>query len=144
MPNLAQTLRDEIRRQARREVTAELKTLRRQGAQHRRDIADLKRTAAAQRKQIAFLEKQEQRRTRQAPAPKPEANTRFSPDWLKKHRGKVGLSQADYARLVGVSSLTIYNWESGRTRPRDVQLAAIAAVRKLGKREAARRLELLG
>ena len=51
------------------------------------------------------------------------------------------LSQRDYAALVGVTSMTIYNWESGRTRPAGEQLAAWGAVKALGKREAWRRLE---
>jgi hypothetical protein len=42
--------------------------------------------------------------------------------------------------LIGVSGLTIYNWESGSTRPRDSQLPAIAAARALGKRDAQARL----
>jgi DNA-binding transcriptional regulator YiaG len=37
--------------------------------------------------------------------------------------------------LIGVSAQTIYNWEAGKTRPRQNQLAAIAAIRKMGKRE---------
>ncbi len=43
--------------------------------------------------------------------------------------------------LVGVSAQTIYNWEAGTTRPRAEQLAIIAAVRKMGKREVKARLE---
>ncbi len=39
--------------------------------------------------------------------------------------------------------MTIYNWESGNSRPRPEQLAALVAVRKLGKREAIKKLELL-
>jgi hypothetical protein len=34
----------------------------------------------------------------------------------------------------------VYHWETGKSRPRAAQLAAIAAVRKLGKREVAARL----
>ena len=49
----------------------------------------------------------------------------------------------NYAKLVGVSGLTIYNWESGTNRPRASQLPAIAAVRRMGKREALARLEQL-
>jgi DNA-binding transcriptional regulator YiaG len=37
--------------------------------------------------------------------------------------------------LLGVSAQTVYNWEAGKARPRQQQLAAIAAVRKLGKRD---------
>ena len=40
--------------------------------------------------------------------------------------------------------MTIYHWEAGKARPRQQQLAKLAAVRGLGKREAVRRLELLG
>ena len=50
-------------------------------------------------------------------------------------------SAADYAALVGVSALTIYNWEHGRSRPRAAQLEAWGAIRNLGKREALRSLE---
>ncbi len=46
--------------------------------------------------------------------------------------------------LPTARALTIYNWESGKARPRAKQLAAWGAVRKTGKREALRRLELLG
>jgi len=49
--------------------------------------------------------------------------------------------EADYAALVGVSPLTIYNWESGKTRPGGPQMAAWATIRGLGKREAWKRLE---
>ena len=39
--------------------------------------------------------------------------------------------------------LTIYNWEKGKSKPRNQQLNAWANVRGIGKREALRRLELL-
>ncbi len=43
-------------------------------------------------------------------------------------------------QLVGVSAQTIYHWEKGVSKPRRSQLAEIAAVRKLGKREVSARL----
>jgi DNA-binding transcriptional regulator YiaG len=36
---------------------------------------------------------------------------------------------------------SVYNWEQGQAAPRTEQLAKIAAVRAMGKREVARRLE---
>jgi DNA-binding transcriptional regulator YiaG len=42
-----------------------------------------------------------------------------------------------------VSPLTIYNWEHGKSRPRKAQLASLAALRKIGKREAKAELEVL-
>ena len=61
------------------------------------------------------------------------------------HFGR-GLSgtPSDFGRLVGASGQSVYNWEAGKTVPREGQQAALAAVRGLGKREAARRLEALG
>ena len=61
---------------------------------------------------------------------------------MKSQRERLGFSAADYAKLVGVSELTIYNWEQGKTRPRKEQLAALVAVRGIGKREALVKLEL--
>jgi DNA-binding XRE family transcriptional regulator len=49
----------------------------------------------------------------------------------------------DMGTLLRVSAQTIYNWEAEKSRPRQEQLAAIAALRGLGKREAAAKLEEL-
>jgi hypothetical protein len=54
------------------------------------------------------------------------------------------LSAADYGKLVGASGLSVYHWESGKTRPRPAQVAKLVAVRGLGKREVMKRLELMG
>ncbi len=141
MPNLATVLKEEIRRLARKEIKSELSVLRRSSAQHRRDIAELKRTVDELSKRLTLLEKQEKRRTGQPPASQSTENMRFSPRWLKSHREKLGLSAADYGALVGVSQLTIYNLESGKSKPRNKTLAALASVRGIGKREALQRLE---
>src|SRR6185295_12078560 len=70
-------------------------------------------------------------------------NLRFSARSVKAQRRRTGLSAADYAKLVGVSGLTIYNWENGKSRPRREQLASLIAMRGLGKRQAHAKLELL-
>ena len=68
---------------------------------------------------------------------------RFSARSVKSQRERLGFSAADYAKLVGVSPLTIYNWEQGKSRPQKAQLASLAAVRGIGKREALAKLEVL-
>ena len=40
-------------------------------------------------------------------------------------------------------TLSIYKWEAGKVYPRAAQLERIAAIRKLGKREAVVRLAVL-
>ena len=50
-------------------------------------------------------------------------------------RRRLGLSAANYARLGGVSMLTIYNWEKGVSFPREGALEQWLArrVRELGR-----------
>ena len=145
MANLASLLSDKIRRMARREIRGQTQKTRRLTAQHRRDLAALKRQVAALARTIAFLEKQEQRRVASPPPPPQEAKgVRFSARSVKAQRARLGLSARDFGRLLGVAALTIYSWESGKFRPRQKQLAGLAAVRHLGKREARQRLEIMG
>jgi DNA-binding transcriptional regulator YiaG len=74
-------------------------------------------------------------------AEEPTNGVRFSARSVKAQRKRLGLSAEKYAKLVGVSSLTIYSWESGKTKPRKAQFDALVAVRGIGKREAMQRLE---
>ncbi len=140
MPNLAGVLKDEVRRLARKEIKAELAATKKASAQYRRDIAALKRQLRDQAKQITSLERAN-RRTGTAGSQGNGATARFSPKWLEAHREKLELSATDYAALIGVSAQTIYNWEKGKTRPQPQQLEAWSAIRRLGKREAWKRLD---
>jgi len=144
MADVASALKEEIRRLARKEIKAETTSTKQAVAQYRREIAQLKRHLQQQDKKIAFLENKERERIEQPEAADDAmANARFSPRSVKAQRDRLGLSAADYAKLVGVSPLTIYNWEKGKTRPRQEQLARLVAIRGIGKREAMKRLELL-
>ncbi len=145
MPNIAKVLKDEITRLARKQVRQETGVTRKAAADHRRQIASLKRTVGALQRRLAFLEKREKDRLANV-RQESQANgrqARFSAVWLKRHREKLGISAADYAKLVGVSALSIYNWESGKAKPRAKQVEALSAIRGIGKREAERRLEVL-
>jgi DNA-binding transcriptional regulator YiaG len=141
MPNVLVPLNDHIRRLARREIKAQTKRTKRAAAQHRRDIAALKRIIKALSSRLASVEKTAGRIAPIATASQPAENLRFRADGLRSHRAKLGISAADYGKLVGVSGLTIYHWEHGKAKPRRRQLAALAAVRGLGKREAIQRLQ---
>jgi DNA-binding transcriptional regulator YiaG len=143
MANLSSVLNEQIRRLARREIKGQTRTTRRLTAQYRRDIAALKRIVHDLAARTAFLEQQEKRRTSDLPVATESEKFRFRADGMRSHRGRLGLSAKDYGRLVGVSGLTIYHWENGKARPRRQQLAKLAAVRGIGKREAFKRLEML-
>ena len=41
----------------------------------------------------------------------------FQPDDIREIRTKLGLSQSEFALLIGVSVATLQNWEQGRRHP---------------------------
>ncbi len=144
MPNLQSVLRQEIQRLARREVRSELEATKKAVAQHRREIAELKRRNAALERTVSYLQSRESKRLKARPSrAKPPQGTRFSVRSLQAQRRTSGLSQEDYASLVGVSISTLYNWQSGSTKPSGKHLARLVSLRGIGMREAKNRLELL-
>ena len=142
MTTLAIALKDEIRRLARKEVKAQTGRTAKAVAQYRREIARLKRLQREQDRKISFLESQTRKSTLSVPRT-PNNESRFSSRSVRAQRQRTGLSAADYAKLVGVSPLTVYNWEHGKSRPRQGQFAALIALRGLGKREAQAKLALV-
>lgn len=144
MPNLATALKAEIARIARKELRGELDALKKASGGYRREIAILKRRNA----DLERLFKKAVKTAPRAPAESAEIGSedrqlRFSPTRLASQRKKLGLSAANFAKLIGVSGLSVYKWENGQSRPRRAQLEAIASVRGIGKREAQARLEQL-
>ncbi|WP_440534610.1 helix-turn-helix domain-containing protein [Variovorax sp. YR566] len=143
MPNIASILKAEISRVARKEVRAEIETLKKASVAHRASIAELRRQVNALEKALRRVAKEA---TRPAATPglhdEAAAGTkrRFSATRLATHRARLGLSAASYGQLVGVSGQTIYHWEQGKARPRAAQLENLAAVRELGARDIAQRL----
>jgi|YNPMSStandDraft_1061717.scaffolds.fasta_scaffold01329_6 DNA-binding transcriptional regulator YiaG len=142
MANLAVALREAIRRIARREVRAETIKAKRSLVQYRREIVKLKRQLQEAQRRLALVEasaRQEGGQTPDKPT-EPELKIRFSPRWVRAQRRRLGLSAEDYGKLLGVSRLTVYHWEKGISRPRPQLLQALAALRKVGRREARARL----
>lgn len=94
------------------------------GRVHRRHIAELKRQIAELQRQAAQLAKRS-RAAQSAPAPAAAADSsRFQARALRSLRTRLGLSQADMAKLLGVSALSVYNREGGKASPRRESLAA--------------------
>lgn len=67
---------------------------------------------------------------------KAAGRSQFSPREIKTERDRLDLSAADYGKLIGVSHLTIYNWEHGRTAPRQKQLQDWIGIRGITKEDA--------
>lgn len=110
--------------------------------QHRHQLATLK-------KQVTQLERELGRLRRGAAAassaPAADAGAapkvRFVAKGFSSLRARLGFSAAELGLLLGVSTQTIYNWETKKATPRAEQIAAIAALRGIGKKEARARIE---
>jgi DNA-binding transcriptional regulator YiaG len=140
MPNLASFLKSEILRLARKEVRTELDGLKKASSHYRSEIAQLKRRVDQLEKQQARVSKKGLRTPELPESPESPARVRFSAKRFAAQRQKLGLSAAQMGLLLGVSGQSIYHWEAEKSRPRQAQLLAIAALRNLGKREAKKRL----
>lgn len=142
MPELIGALREEIRKQARKELRASLEKTKKLVAVHRREIAQLKKSVADANKRIAFLEACERKRIADAKNGD-DSTLRFSSKSVRTHRNRLDFSAAEYGNLMGVSAQTIYQWERGKSRPKKPQLVALSELRTIGKKEARERLRLL-
>ena len=141
MPNIAAVLREEILRLSRREARGQILSAKRATVQHRKDIAQLKRQVAALQSQVKRLSRMETRLSAGESAAPAGKQVRFVAKGLRSQRLRLGLSANELGKLIGVSGQSIYNWESGDTRPRAEQIARLATLRGLGKRAAQARLK---
>ena len=142
MSSLGNLLKTEIARLSRRELRSQVEPLKKQSALHRRHIAALKRHVVALERLVGQLRKGNAKALRASPPEGEEAQgVRFSAKGLATLRARFGFSAAEMGRLLGVSGQSVYNWESKKSVPRRAQVAALAQLRGVGKREALARLE---
>lgn len=153
MPNIASLLKEEIARVARKQLRSETEALKKANSNYRGQIAELKRRMQALEQQVNRLAKTGGTRSARAASAAPEEGAevdgdgrqiRYSAKSLASQRRRLGLSAASLAKLLDVSALSVYKWESGNTRPRRKQIEAIAQLRHMGRRDAQRKLEELG
>jgi DNA-binding transcriptional regulator YiaG len=143
MPNIGALLKDEISRLCRREIRKTVAGVKKASASYRRDIAALKRQVAVLQKKASSLEKRTNVAGNGKSPALPTRPVRFVAKGLRSLRSRLGLSAPQLALLLGVSEQSIYNWEAKKTTPRKEQLAAIIAMRGIGKREAHERLDAI-
>jgi len=143
MPNIAAVLKEEIVRLARKEVRGQTNALKKASVQYRKDIAQMKRRISELQRKVVPLEKQALKAVPSQVVETDADRVRFTAKGLRSQRKRLGLSAENYGKLIGVTGQTIYSWEGETSRPRKSQLARIASLRHMGKREAQRRLEQL-
>jgi len=144
MPNIGAMLKDEISRLCRKEIRRQVLPVRKASAAYRREIAALKRQMQELQRRASQLAKQPTRTSSDSDAAAaPVRASRFVAKGLRSLRTRLGLSAPELARLMEVSDQSIYNWELKKSSPRKEQLAKLATIREMGKREARSRLEQL-
>jgi DNA-binding transcriptional regulator YiaG len=143
MPNILPVLREEISRLSRKEIRSQVGATKDATTQHRRHIAALKRQVARLQQQVTLLSRKVFDTPQAVSAVATPTRSRFIAKGLRSQRKHLGLSAADYGKLLGVSAQSIYKWERELASPRSEQLSRLAALRGIGKREAAERLKRL-
>lgn len=136
--DIRQAFSDEVRRLARKEIKMAVTPL-------LETVSGLKKLVSEQKKQIAMLEKRcPDVKAKSAIADEIESGNdkrvRINAAGIVRLRNKLGLTQAEFAKAVGVAMHTVSVWEQGRRIPRMAQKVRICALRKVGKRELKRRL----
>ncbi len=143
--SIATLMREEIRRLARREVKAQTSDAQKAVAQQRHEIVQLRRLVQSHAKRLDGLADHTTASvtpvTRAAKVPE---GFRYSARSVRAQRKRLKLSAQEFAKLIGVSMQTIYSWEQSRARPRRSQITALVAARAVGRREAHRRLGIVG
>ena len=146
MPNIAQVLKSEISRLAKKEAKQLTRDVKKSSAYLKRAMADLKRRIGSLEKQSKWLAKEAHKTQLALPTAAPEQadKARITAKGIRSLRRKLRLSQAEFGKLVGVTTGAVNIWEhkgSGALRLREKTLAGILSLRGIGARDARTRLE---
>lgn len=137
MTNIAAILKSEMVRLSRKTLKQDLTGIRTALTLQRKQISTLKSQVSELAMALSRLQKNAAKAApSNAFSDDDTASARFSAKGLRSHRSKLGLSAQGYAKLAGVSALSIYKWESEKAYPRRAQVEALAGLRTLGKRAA--------
>lgn len=145
----AESLKKEIARIARKELRDEIAALRKSSQGHRSEIAVFKKQIKALQSQVDKLGKltystASTKLSAKVSAlsedgdvrAKPGRKVIFTADRLKAQRARLGFTQEQMGKLLEVSALSIWKWESGGAAPRASRVPTILHRLSLGKREA--------
>lgn len=148
MTTFANSLKAEVARIARKELRDEISALRKASSTQRIAIASLKKEIKELQgrvKQLSRLPNQQAAKGQAEPSSrtpasksrgKPGRKVVFSAERLKAARARLGFTQLQMAQLLGVSSLSLWKWESGAATPRASRVPQILERLALGKKEA--------
>jgi DNA-binding transcriptional regulator YiaG len=141
MGKMEDAIRADMQRIVQRELRAQVVPL-------AKAVRELKRALSQTQKQLALVEKRLPKPSESAPvlpgleaAEEEIAKARLSPDLIRALRRRLGVSQSQFATLVGVTPGAVAQWELGLTKPQGRNRVTIVAMRRLGRHDVARMLE---
>ena len=141
MPNIMSALKSEISRLARKEAKQVVSHVKKASANYRALIAGLRKQIDALQKEVATLKRAAPRAEKAlAAAQAPQGRFWITGKGVKALRRKLGLTQAKFAKLVGVSVPTVIKWEKADGKVEIRKKATMARLQELkgkGKREVA-------
>lgn len=141
MATYSAVFKDEVSRLARKATKDLINPVRSSASNSRHQIAALKRDVALLQKELSSLKREMRKVASSAPEERDgDVKHRFTSKGFASLRSKLGLTLNEMALLLDCSSMSVYNWERDTT-PRSPQIAAIAALRPLGKRQVRAMLE---
>ncbi len=146
MPNVMTALKAEIVRLARKEAKAAVDPVRKSATEARRALTEMKRRVDDLEQQVQQLRQPATESVRPPAEPDPSsADNGFSGRSVRSLRRKLGLSQRQFAELLGVGNNTVYKWESrpGMLKLAEKTKAALMEARGMEPRDAKKRVEAL-
>jgi DNA-binding transcriptional regulator YiaG len=148
MANVAQALKAEIVRISRKEIKASVDSIHKTTIGLKKTVAEFKKRIAALETENKILKSISKKFEDQKPEVTPEVaeKVRFTSKSIVILRNKLGLTQEQFGKIIGVSSQNVHALEhkDGRLKFRAATLANLLSIRGLGKREAKKRLEEMG
>lgn len=141
MPNLMKELKSEISRVSRKEAKQVVAPVKKASANYRGLIAGLRKQVVALQNELAALKRAAPKAEKVLGAKEtPEGRFWITGKGVKALRKRLGLTQARFANLAGVSVPTIVNWEKVEGKVEIRRKATMARLQELkgkGKREVA-------
>lgn len=135
----------EIARLVRKQVKDDQAALKKSDRTQRSEVTALKQEVKALSSQVNQLTKQldklakvvqSQEPVKEPRAPRATGEFVFDHEALIAKRQELGFSRTQMAQLLGVSSLSVYKWETSGVHPRAKQLERVQEVLKMGHRQA--------
>ena len=145
MSNVMKELKSEISRLARKEAKQVVAPVKRVSANYRGLIAGLRKQVSTLQKEIAVLRRAAPKAEKAlAAAQEPQGRFWISGKGVRTLRKRLGLTQAQFAKLAGVSVQSVVNWEAAKGKApirRKTSIARMQQIRGLRKRQLA---EIMG